>query len=216
MNREGLKMGFLGTLLVIVAIVVIAVIAVVRWVISGQNNLVHTDELCGNALSQIGVQQASRWDALAALAELTRGYSEQEYKTLMDVVAARKGITPQSTPEQVDQQEAMLRQAVVQMNSLTEAYPDLKSNTMYLQTMNSVNSYEDKVRMSRMVYNDSVTKYNRLVRSMPGSFVAGSMGFTVRGYLQDDPGKAGMPSMNPQAAAPVAPQQPEQPQQPPQ
>lgn len=189
-------MGALWIILIVVAVIVLVVVGIVRWVIRGQNNLVHADELCGNSLSQIGVQQASRWDALSALAELTRGYSDQEYRTLMDVVHARQGITPQSTAEQVDQQEAMLQQATTRISALAEAYPDLKSNTIYMKTMDSVNGYEDKVRMSRMVYNDSVTKYNRLVRSMPGSFVAASMGFVVRGYLQDDPSKAGMPSMN--------------------
>lgn len=183
-------------LLVVVLIVVVVAVLVISWFIRGQNNLVHAEELVGNALSQIGVQQASRWDALNALADLTKGYSDQEYKTIMDTIKARQGIDPKSSAAAVDAQEAMIQQGLGRINALAEAYPDLKSNTLYLKTMDDVKHYEDNVRMSRMVYNDTVTKYNRLVRSLPGSLLAGGLGFAARDYLQDDPAKAEMPVMS--------------------
>lgn len=183
-------------LLVVVLVVVVVAVLVISWFIRGQNNLVHAEELVGNALSQIGVQQASRWDALNALADLTKGYSDQEYKTIMDTIKARQGIDPKSSAAAVDAQEAMIQQGLGRINALAEAYPDLKSNTLYLKTMDDVKHYEDNVRMSRMVYNDTVTKYNRLVRSLPGSLLAGGLGFAARDYLQDDPAKAEMPVMS--------------------
>jgi len=182
----------LPTVIIVIAALVILVII---WVVSGQNRLVHAEELCGNALSQIGVQQASRWDALNALADLTKGYSEQEHRVLLDTIAARKSVGPETSAAEVQRQEDMLAQSFGRIHALAEAYPDLKSNTVYLKTMDSVQSFEEKVRMSRMVYNDTVTKYNRLVRALPGSLVAKSLGFGVRDYLQDDPGKANMPNM---------------------
>lgn len=176
-------------------IIVAVIIGVVVWVVKGQNSLVHAEELCGNALSQIGVQQASRWDALNTLADLTKGYSDTEYNTLMDTIRARQGINPKSSAQEVEQQEKMLQQGTSRLMALAEAYPELKSNTLYLKTMDEVKNYEENVRMSRMVYNDTITKYNRLVRSLPGSMVAGSLGFTPRDYLQEDSSKASMPSL---------------------
>lgn len=88
-----------------------ALVLLVLWGVGCQRKLVDMDEKCGNALSQIGVQQSSRWDALTALAQLTRGYSEHEYKTLMDVIAQRQGIDAHSTAAQADQQENMIVQA---------------------------------------------------------------------------------------------------------
>lgn len=184
-------MGFL----IAIAVIVILIIAVVAWAIRVQNSLVRSDELCGNALSQIGVQQASRWDALTALADLTKGYSDQEYRTLTEVIRARQGIGPQSTAGQVEQQEDLIGQTLSRIMAVAEAYPDLKSNELYLNTMNSVKGYEENVRMGRMVYNDTVTKFNRQVRSFPDSIFAGIFGFHVRDYLQTDMNKAEMPSM---------------------
>ena len=61
-------------IIVIIAIVLLAVL----WLVSAQRKLVSADELCKNSLSQIGVQLNSRWDALSALVDLTKGYNEHE------------------------------------------------------------------------------------------------------------------------------------------
>lgn len=180
---------------VVILVILVPVVAVVMWFVKGQNNLVHAEELCGNSLSQIGVQQASRWDLLNTLADLTKSYSDQEYNTIMDTIKARQGINTKSSSADVEKQEEILNSGLGRIMAIAEAYPDLKSNTVYIKTMDEVKNSEENVRMSRMVYNDSVTKYNRLVRSLPGSMLAGSLGFVPREYLQDDPSKAAMPNM---------------------
>mgnify|MGYP000017507379 CR=1 FL=1 len=187
--------GGKGTFMIIGIIIVALIVIVVAWVVSTQRGLVHTDELCGNALSQIGVQQASRWDALTALAQLTKNYSEHEYKALMDTVGARRPIDAHSKAAEVDRQENMITEAFTHLMAVAEAYPDLKAQQVYKQTMDSVNQYENNVRRSRMVYNDTVTKFNRMVRQIPGCFLAGPLGFSVREYLETEKGKTDMPSM---------------------
>lgn len=182
-------------MLLIIVVILIIVVLVVIWGIGVQNKLVHTEELCGNALSQIGVQQASRWDALNALADLTKGYSDHEYKVLKDTISARRNVGPKSAVADAEAQENLLTRSFGQINALAEAYPDLKSNTVYIQTMTSVRDYEDKVRMSRMVYNDTVTKFNRIIRSFPSSLIANSLGYRVREYFQEFPEKSAMPDM---------------------
>lgn len=181
------------------AIIVVAVIALVAilvvWGISVQRNLVHLDELTGNALSQIGVQQQSRWDALTALAEMTKGYSEHEYRTLQEVIAQRQPITARSTAGQVNAQESMITEALGRISFIAEQYPDLKAQALYTQTMGEINNYEQQVRVSRMTYNDTITKFNRAVRQFPASLVAGMLGFSPREYLEVGKDKDVMPSM---------------------
>ncbi|MCD7964471.1 MAG: LemA family protein [Clostridiaceae bacterium] len=171
----------------------IAVIVIIFGVVSIQRGLVRADELCGNALSQIGVQQTSRWDALTSLAKLTRDYSAHEYDTMMAVIGKRKAINSSSSPEEVTAQEDLMAQVTGRLVALAEAYPDLKANTLYLSMMNSVDNYENKVRISRMSYNDTVTNYNRMVRQFPSGIFAGMFGFQKRNYLESDSAKSGMP-----------------------
>lgn len=177
----------------IIVLVVLAVI--VMWIISVQRQLVSKDELCKNAMSQIGVQQNSRWDALTALVDLVKGYSEHEYKTLMDVIGMRARVTGSSTAAEAQAQENLINNAMKSINVVVEQYPNLKANEMFTKTMDSVNTYENQVRLSRMTYNDTATKYNELVRMFPGSLVAGMFGFAQRDYLAEPVGKTDMPSM---------------------
>lgn len=172
-----------------------ALVLLVLWGVGCQRKLVDMDEKCANALSQIGVQQSSRWDALTALAQLTRGYSEHEYKTLMDVIAQRQGIDAHSTAAQADQQENMIVQALGRIVAVAEAYPDLKAQATYTKTMDNVKEFENNVRFARMSFNDTVTRFNRTVRQFPTSLIAGMLHFTVRDYLKEEAAKAQMPNM---------------------
>ena len=82
-----------------------------------------------------------------------------------------------------------------QIDVVVERYPELKANENYRQAMESVNMYENQVRTARMVYNDTVTSYNRLVRQFPESFVASLLKFEKKDYLKEPEGKTDMPSM---------------------
>ena len=178
------------------AIIIIAIVAIlVLWVISVQRKLVKQEEICKNGLSQIGVQLASRWDALKALAELTKGYSEHEYKTITNTIAQRRPITAASSSADANAQENLFNEALGRLNLVVERYPELKANETYIKTMDSVNTYQNQVRMSQMVYNDSVTKFNQLIRQFPDSIVASLFHFTPREYLEQNQDKAEMPSM---------------------
>ena len=180
------------TLLIILAIVALLVL----WVIGVQRKLVEKDELCKNALSQIGVQQASRWDALTALVELVKSYNEHEYNTLRDVIAQRKNITGESTVAEAQAQEQALTGLVRNINLVAERYPELKANENYATAMDAVDKYTNMVRTSKMVYNDTATNYNKLIRQIPDSIVAALFGFKVRDYLKTEEQKTGMPSLN--------------------
>ena len=185
----------------------------VIWVISVQNKLVSVNEFCENSLSQIGVQQQSRWDALTALADLTKNYSSFENDTLLKVISARKNMSHNVTAKDIQSQESLLSQGFASINALAEAYPDLKANAQYSSLMDELAGTENRitvarkdyndavkvynqnnVRMSRMVYNDSVTKFNRLVLSFPGSMVASLLRFRKRDYLEEVTEKKEVPS----------------------
>ena len=177
--------------------IIIGVIALlVLWVISIQNKLVKSDEICNNALKQINVQQISRYDALQALVKLTREYAGYEADTLQKIVEARKiTSSPAPTPEQINANEAALNEIGARLIAVAEAYPDLKASANYQQTMKDIKDYEENVRLSRMTYNDTVTRYNQQVRMFPTSLVAGILGFAKRDYLAEDASKKDYPAI---------------------
>ena len=177
--------------------IIIAILAVlVLWGISVQNSLVKSDELCKNALRQINVQQMSRYDALKALIKLTREYASYEADTLQKVIEERKVTSsPNPTAAEINANQASLDSIAARLIAVSERYPDLKANENYQKTMDSIQTYEENVRLSRMTYNDTVTKFNRVVRQFPTSIVAGMLGFPVKDYLQTEEAKKDMPDM---------------------
>lgn len=179
----------------IVIVLVVIVALLVFWFIVVQRTLVGLDENVNNAMSQIGVNLTSRFDALSSLLDLVKGYNEHEYKTLSDVIKMRTSINGTSKASDVDAQENIITEAVGKIMAVAEAYPDLKSNTNYQNLMASLNDYESKVRQSRLVYNDTVTKLNRTIRMFPTSLVAPMCGIVARDYLKTDESKSEMPSM---------------------
>lgn len=180
-----------------ILITIIAILAViVLWVISTQRKLVVLDENVSNAMSQIGVQLSSRFDALTALLDLTKGYAKHEGETLIETIKSRRSvITAKSTPDDVLRQEGIITEALSRIAMVTEQYPQLKANQTYIKTMDAVETFENMVRTSRLIYNDSVTKLNREIRMFPVSMIAGMLGFRQREYLEEQSAKADMPSM---------------------
>lgn len=179
-----------------IIILIIVVIILVFYFIATQRKLVQLEELTQNAMSQIGVQVTSRWDALTQLAKATKAYSTHEHDTLVEVIAARRGeIKGTSSPKEVDLQEQHIENVMAKVNAVAESYPDLKANTIYKDTMASINDYENKVRVSRMVFNDTVTKYNNVVKQIPSNIVANILKYTAKEYLQEDSKKADMPDL---------------------
>ena len=182
----------LPTFIVITTFVAI----IVLWIISTQRKLVVLDENISNAMSQIGVQLSSRFDALRALVDLTKGYAKHESETLIETIKSRRSvITAKSTPNDVLRQEGIISEALGRIAMVTEQYPELKANQTYIKTMDAVQTFENMVRTSRLIYNDSVTKLNREIRMFPISMIAGMLGFRQREYLEEQVAKADMPSM---------------------
>ena len=178
----------------IIVLVVLAVL--ILWVIGVQNRLVKSDEICNNALKQINVQQISRFDALKALVKLTREYASYEADTLEKIIKERKIVSsPAPTAADINANEQALAAIGAKLIAVAEAYPDLKASANYQQTMKDIKDYEENVRLARMTFNDTVTRFNQQVRMFPTSVIAGVLGFSKRDYLADDVSKKDYPEI---------------------
>jgi LemA protein len=182
----------------LIIIIVLAVI-VIGYFIATQRSLVNLDELCKNALSQIEVQLNSRFDIVISLAKTAAKYAAHESETIIKTAQARGGNSgaPASTAEAINQQSSLLSQLMGRLNVVFERYPELKANELYVNAQKGQKEYEEHVRMSRMVYNDTATKMNRMVRQWPSSIVASLLHFDIKDYLKvDDEKKRSYPDLD--------------------
>jgi LemA protein len=182
----------------LIIIIVLAVI-VIGYFISTQRALVNLDELCKNALSQIEVQLNSRFDAVVALAKAAAQYAKHESDTIIETVQARGGNSgaTANTPAAINAQTDLLGQMMGRLNVVFERYPELKASDLYKEAQLGMKQYEENVRMSRMIYNDTATKMNRMVRQWPSSIVASMLHFDQKDYLKvDDEQKKNYPNLD--------------------
>ncbi len=94
-----------------------------------QPKLAAMDENINNAMAQIGVQISSRFDALTALLDLTKGYATHESQALIETIKSHhSSITATSTPDDVLKQEGGISEALGRISIVAEQYPDLKAN----------------------------------------------------------------------------------------
>ena len=176
-------------------LVVIALLAVIfLYIFFTQRNFVSLEEKMKNAFSQINVQMKSRWDAVTNLVEMTKQYTKYEHDTLVVVISKRNANV--SNPSELAESEASLRSVVGRLNVVAEQYPQLGANTVFVKTMGDIKDYEEKVRLSRMVYNDCVTKMNMMVRQWPSSMVASMLHFTTHELLPEDQSVVNAPSVS--------------------
>lgn len=176
--------------------IAVIVAVIIRWIISTQRKLAVLDENISYAMSQIGVQLSSHFDALTALLNLAKDYGGQQSETLIETIKSRRSvITAISTPDDVLHQEGIITEALGRIAMITEQYPELVANQTYIKTMDAVQIFENMLRTSHLIYNDSVTKLSREIRMFPVSMIAGMLGFSQREYLVEQAAKADMPSM---------------------
>ncbi|MDO4681061.1 MAG: LemA family protein [Aerococcus sp.] len=176
-------------------IVLIIIVLLVLWGISAYNQLIGSNERVANAMAQIAAQVESRWDALTNLIQATKSYQSHEFETLTQIVRERSGnVSRDASVQDIEKDQSAFTQAMRNLDIVVEQYPDLKASTIYQQTMTSVNQYENNVRESRMIYNDTVTRFNRQIKVFPNSIIAGMGGFTEKDYFKNTAEKTEMPT----------------------
>lgn len=175
-------------------IVGVVIVLLILWAIGTYNSFVTLLERVNNAKSQIAIQIESRWDAIKSLIDATKKYSKHEADTLESVTRQRTTINRDSSIQEMEDAEAQIGQVMGRLMAVSEAYPDLKASTLYQTTMEKIDKHEDNVRQSRMIYNDTVTRYNRKIRMFPASILANLFAFVSKEYFQGTESKQEMPS----------------------
>lgn len=165
-------------------IILIVVAVIVLYVISTYNGLVVLRNKVKDQWSQIEVQLKRRANLIPNLVETVKGYAAHEKDTLEAVVSARNKAVSATTPEAEMQANGELSQALGRLFALTEAYPDLKANTNFVDLQNQLKETEDKISYSRQFYNDTVLKYQNKKESFPSNIIAGMFGFKTFKFFE--------------------------------
>ena len=172
--------------IIVLVILVVLAVGVGLYLMGAYNGLVKLRNKIESAFAQIDVQLNRRHDLIPNLVETVKGYASHEQETLENVIAARNAAVAATGPEQQAEAEGVLSGMLKQVFALSEAYPDLKANSQFLDLQRQLSETEDRIAYSRQYFNDNVRTYNTKIQSFPQNLIAKQMGFTERAYFQAD------------------------------
>ncbi len=168
-------------------IIGVIVLALVLWFFGAYNGLIRLRNTVQEAWAQIDVELKRRHDLIGNLVETVKGYAQHERGTLEAVTQARAAaMAPGQSPADASRSEAALSQALVRLNAVAEAYPDLKANANFTALQQELSATEDRIASARRYYNATVKELNTKVESIPTNFIAGPAGVSKAEYFELD------------------------------
>ena len=169
--------GFIG---VLGSILLAGCVLLVIYGISVSNSFSRKAVKIDEALSGIEVALTKRYDTLTKMVDTAKGYTTHELNTLLSVISMRKGMTvPELTTEANKMSDAVSR-----FNVLAEAYPELRSNTVFEELQKGIRDTEEQLQAARRLYNANVSSYNQQLLVFPSSIIAHMKGLTKREFFE--------------------------------
>lgn len=165
-------------------ILIVVIVLILLWVVSTYNSLIGFRNKVKDNWAQVDVLLKQRADEIPNLVETIKGYTSHEKGTLEAVINARNKAVSATTKDEEMAANGELTQALGKLFALTEAYPDLKANTSFLDLQTKLDDIEKKITFSRQFYNDSVMKYNNKVQMVPSNIVAGIFHFKAEKFFE--------------------------------
>ncbi|MDX1468535.1 MAG: LemA family protein [Acidimicrobiia bacterium] len=164
-------------------IVLIVALVLGGWFVVTYNGLVRDRNKVDNAWGQVEVQLQRRYDLIPNLVETVKGYATHERETFERVTQARAGAQSAEGPAEQAQAENFLTQALRQLFAVAEDYPELRASENFASLQEDLEETENRIAVSRQIYNDTVLGYNNKVQQIPTNIVASLTGFDAREFF---------------------------------
>ena len=176
---------------IVIGIVVVLLIAAVLL----YNRLVSSRNRVENAWAQVDVQLKRRYDLIPNLVETVKGYAAHERGTFEAVTNARARAQAAQGPAEQGAAEGILSQALGRLFAVAEAYPELQADENFRQLQDELANTENRIAVSRQVYNDTVLTYNNAIQTVPGVLLAGPLGFAKKEFFEVEEGAREAPQV---------------------
>lgn len=152
---------------------------ILLWMVFIYNSFVQLVNRAKEAWADIEVQLKRRYDLIPNLVNAVKGYAKHESSAFENVTKARSMAMGVQGPTVAHAQaENMLTGALKSLFAISEAYPDLKANTNFLELQRELSDTENKIQAARRFYNSNVRDLNIKIESFPSYILASVFRFS--------------------------------------
>jgi LemA protein len=159
-------------------------VALVLYLVFKYNGFISLVNRTKEAWADIDVQLKRRYDLIPNLVNTVKGYATHESGTLEKVTEARSKAMQAGTTAEKGEAENILSGTLKSLFAISEAYPDLKANTNFLQLQAELSDTENKIMASRRFYNGNVRDLNTAIEMFPGNMIASIFRFTKMDFFE--------------------------------
>jgi LemA protein len=189
----------------ITGVILFGILIVIMTGIGSYNKFITLNEDVNTKWGQIQTDYQRRTDLIPNLVSTVKGYAKFEQKVLTDVTEARSKVgSLQVTKEVLDdpaafqrfqQAQGQLGGALSRLLATVENYPNLKASEGFLQLQAQLEGTENRIKISRVKFNESVQVYNTTIKRFPAVIIANITGFREKQYFQAAPGAENAPKV---------------------
>ncbi len=157
-------------------------LAVLALSACGINSVPTAEENAKAKWADVENQYQRRADLVPNLVSTVKAGAASEEKILTQVTQARANATAinittedlsdPETFEKFSQAQNQLTQALGQLRTVVEAYPQLQSQQNFTTLMSQLEGTENRISVARRDYNEAVRQYNTTIRTFPDSIGA--------------------------------------------
>ena len=79
-----------------------------------------------------------------------------------------------------------MTQTLSRLVAVSESYPDLKANQLFLDLQKQLEGTENRINEARNSFNTAVQEYNLKIRKFPNTLLAGIFGFDKMAKFEAD------------------------------
>ncbi len=145
--------------------------------------LIKLSDATKTSFNPVIVMFKRRHKVIPQLVNIIEKYSDSQ-NTIMSVVIEKNAIAHNSTTIKERQNtENALAYAVVDMLDYSKNYPALYKDVDFLSARKTVNDADDNVKKAINNYNNSIEEFNNIIKKVPLSLVAESMGLKPKSKL---------------------------------
>ena len=189
-NDEGIKEKKVGKSKskIIVSIIVIGIFIFLAFT---YNNIVTKEEQVRATWSQVESNIERKFDLLPNLVKVVKAYAKHEKELFTNITALRsdanrllKSSTNSSSIKVAQELQRKLNNSVMQLFAVAENYPDLEASQNFLALQSQIEGSENRINITRMIYNEAVGDYNAYIRKIPANIVASFGGFSKKEYFE--------------------------------
>ncbi|GAA0652433.1 MAG: hypothetical protein A2792_17240 [Sphingomonadales bacterium RIFCSPHIGHO2_01_FULL_65_20] len=148
----------------------------------GINSVPTAEENAKAKWADVENQYQRRADLVPNLVSTVKAGAASEEKILTQVTEARakatainittEDLSDPETFEKFSQAQNQLTQALGQLRTVVEAYPQLQSQQNFTTLMSQLEGTENRISVARRDYNEAVREYNTTIRTFPDSIGA--------------------------------------------